>query len=423
MILTVGLALAIFIIIGVPISFSMGLAGLLYLWLLPDIPTMVIVQRFVKGADSFPLMAIPMFVLAGSLLNVGGVTRKLIKLASSLVGHIRGGLAQMNVISSMFFAGISGSSNADVAGPGRVLIDGMIEEGYEKEFSAAITASSSVMGPIIPPSTLFIIFGSISMVPVGDLFLGGAIPGILMGILMMAISYYLARKRNYPWHSSFSWKTMWVNVYQSWPTLFTPVIILGGILGGIFTPTEAGVVASAYAFILSAFVYKELKLKDIWIVVSDTVQATAMIMFLVATGLGLSWVLSREQVPKLLVDSITSLSGNTTIILLLVAFVLLVLGMFFSVTSNLIMMVPLLMPLVNILHIDPVHFGVITVLALAIGEVTPPVGAPMFLACKFAKVSIGDFARANMPFYIVLILTLLLVVLFPPLSLWLPSIS
>jgi tripartite ATP-independent transporter DctM subunit len=417
------LALAVFIIIGVPISFSLGLTGLIYFWMLPDVPTMIMIQRFVKGAESFPLMAIPMFVLAGSLLNVGGVTRRLISFASALVGHIRGGLAQINVLTSMFFAGITGSSNADVAGPGRVLIDGMIQQGYSRSFSAAVTASSSVMGPIIPPSTIFILFGSIAMVPVGDLFLGGAVPGIVMGILMMILCYYLAKKRNYPHYESFEWKRVFNSFVKSWPTLFAPVIILGGILGGVFTPTEAGVVASAYAFVLSKFVYRELKWKDLWFVLIDTVQSTAIVMFMVATGLGFSWILSRERIPQMVVEWLTSITDNPTLILLMIAAVLLILGMFFSVTANLIMMVPLLMPLVPLLNVDPVHFGVIVVLALVIGEVTPPVGAPMFLAIKFANVSIGQFARANMPFYLILVVTLLLVILIPELSLWLPSLD
>lgn len=414
--------LFLLIFVGVPIAFSLGVASLVYVAIIPDIPNEVLIQRFVRGPDSFELIAVPMFILAGAILNNCGATKRLVDFATAVIGHIRGGLAQTTILASMLFSGLSGSANADIAGIGKVLIKGMIDEGYEPDFAAAVTGSASCIGPIIPPSTTFILFGAIALVPIGDLLIAGAVPGILMGILMMIATAFIARKRNYPRHNHFSGQRLWETFKESWAVLLTPVIIIGGILSGIFTATEAGVVVALYSFILATFVYKEFKIKDIWKVIAETVYTTSMVVFLLSAGLAFSWVLTRERLPYYLIEYLGSVSHNPSVILLLLGFLMLLLGMFFSVTTNLIMIVPLIMPLVANLGVNPVHFGVITVLALTLGCVTPPVGAPMFIAAQFAGITIGEFARANIIYYIALILALVIVILVPEVSLWLPSL-
>lgn len=414
--------LFILIIIGVPIAYSLGAASIIYVALIPGIPNQVMVQRFVRGADSFELIAIPMYILAGSMLNATGATTRLVEFASALVGHVRGGMAQANIVGSMLFAGMSGSANADVAGIGRVEIKMMLDQGYDAPFSAAITASSACIGPIIPPSTTFIIYGAIAMVPIGDLLVAGAIPGVLMGLLMMIPTYFIAKKRNYPKTDNFSMALLLKTTRDSWAILLAPVIIVGGVLSGIFTATESGVVALFYAMFIGIFVYRSFNLKSLIEVLKDTVMSMSMVMFLLATGLAFSWVLSAERVPYILIDFVATLTNNPTILLLLIAVLFIILGMFFSVTTNLIMAVPVLMPLITKMGIDGVHFGVVCVLGLTIGCVTPPVGAPMYLACQFAGVTIGEFFKANKWYYVSLIATLILVILFPQISLFLPGL-
>lgn len=410
-----------FIMIGVPIAYSLGAAALIYVAQIDTIPNQVMIQRFVRGADSFELIAIPMFILAGSILNATGATRRLVTFASALVGNIQGGLAQANIIASMLFAGMSGSANADVAGIGRVLIKAMIDDGYDPDFAAAVTASSACVGPIIPPSTTFIVFGAIALVPIGDLLIAGALPGLLMGFLMMIPTYFIAKNRNYPRYGKFSRAKLWAATKESWLILLAPVIIIGGVLTGIFTATEAGVVGAFYATIIGVFVYKEIRLRDFADVLKDAVYSMSMVMFLLATGLAFSWVLSAERVPNMLVEWVGGLSNDPTLLLLLIGFLMLVLGMFFSVTTNLIMTVPILMPLVNAVGISGVQFGVVCVLGLTIGCVTPPVGAPMYLASQFAGISIGEFFRANKWYYFALVAAFIMVILFPQISLLLPS--
>lgn len=414
--------LFLIIIVGVPIAYSLGAASLLYVILIPSIPNEIMIQRFVRGPDSFELIAIPMFILAGSVMNITGATDRLVKFAQEAVGHITGGLAQANVLDSMLFAGMSGSANADVAGIGRLQIQAMMKAGYDPAFSAALTASSSCIGPIIPPSTTFIIYGAIAMVPIADLLLSGLVPGILMGVLMMIATYFICKKKNYPKNDSFSWKRFMESFKDSFAILMAPFIIVGGILSGLFTATEAGVVAAFYSLIVGVFVYKEFELKNLFLVLEDAVYSISMVMFLLSTGLAFSWVLSAERVPHMLIEWVTSISTNPTTILFMLGALFLVLGMFFSVSTNLIMTVPILMPLINSVGINGVHFGVITILALTIGCITPPVGAPMYMACQFAGVSLGEFFKANIWYLISLIFVLILVILFPQISLFVPTL-
>ena len=322
----------------------------------------------------------------------------------------------------MIFAGMSGSANADVAGIGRVLIKAQIDEGYDPEFSAAVTASSSCVGPLIPPSTTMIVYGAAAEVPIATLLIAGAIPGIIMGLLMMIPTYFISKARNYPMHESFSWKRLWDATKNSILILFAPIIIIGGTLSGLFTATEAGCVASFYALFVGVVAYKEIKLHNILNILKDTVHTIAMVMFLLACGLAFSWVLSMARVPVILVNFISSLNLHPTVFLLMCCVLFLLLGMFFSVTTNLIMVVPVLYPVVQSLGISGVQFGVLAVIGLTVGCVTPPVGAPMYLACNFANITIGQFFKANRWYYIALLISLVLVAVFPSLSTWLPSL-
>jgi len=412
----------VLIFLGVPIAFALGLGSLFYMWNVEGLPVMIFAQRMLRGADSYTLMAIPMFILAGSILNKGGITHRVIALTQTLIGHITGGLALMNVLVSMIFAGISGSANADAAGIGKILIPAMINEGYEPDFSAAITASSSCIGPLIPPSVLFILYGGIALVPIAGLFLAGAIPGIVLGLFQMSIAYVIAKKNKYPRYPLSTLKQIFKSITNSWTALVAPVIIVGGILSGVFTPTEAGGVAVIYSLVISIFLYKTIKIKDLLFVVSDAVISSAMVMFLISTGLTFTWMLSRERIPILVLKYISLIAHGPTEALFLMSILLLFLGMFFSVTANLIMMLPVLLPVAAAFEINPIQFGVFVVFTLLIGAVTPPVGLPMHIVCNISKISITEFVKANMPFYISFILTMVLIILFPQISLWLPGL-
>jgi C4-dicarboxylate transporter DctM subunit len=410
------------IFIGLPVAFALGLAALGYLLAVGDVPTMILIQRLVRGADSFTLMAIPMFILAGSILNVGGVTKRMIDLARVLVGHFTGALAQINILVSMLFAGVSGSSNADAAGIGKILIPAMIKEGYRPSFAAAVTASSSCVGPIIPPSVVFVILGGIAMIPIGDLFVAGAIPGFLMVSYMMIITYVIAKRNGYARHDRATFSELMLALKRGWLALVAPIIIVGGIIWGIVTATEAGVVAAFYSLFISACIFKEMTLRKLKFVIYDTVLSTSMVMFIVGTAMAFSWVLTRENIPEMLVSFIAKNATNQLVILAMINILCLVLGMFFSVTTNLVMMVPLLLPIVQSIGIHPVHFGVMISLNFMIGTVTPPVGIPMHMVCSIGNCSIGDFVKANTPYYVALLACLITVSMFPVLSLWLPRL-
>lgn len=411
------------IIIGVPIAYSLAGASLVYAQLIPEIANQVIVQRFVRGPDSYEMIAIPMFILAAAVMSMTGSTEGLQKFANAAVGHVRGGLAHANVLGSMIFAGMSGSANADVAGLGRLEINMMVNEGYDPAFAAATTGSSSCIGPIIPPSTTLIIYGAIAGAPIAQLLIAGTFPGILMGILMMGYIAVIGKKRNFPKHyDSFSAGRVTTSIKESWPVLLTPLIIIVGILTGIFTATEAGVVATVYAILISLIFYKSFKVRDFKKVLEDCACDISMVMFLMSTGLAFSWVLSSERIPILLIEVITSMNLSKNAMILMIGTLYIILGMFFSVTTNLIMTVPVLVPLVLSYDISLVQFGVITVLALTIGCVTPPVGAPMYLACQFAGCTIGEFTKANLGYYAALILALLASMYIPQLTLFLPGL-
>ena len=416
------LSLITLLFVGVPVAYSMGIVSVAYLVLEGGVPWAVVSQRMSQGADSFTLLAIPMFILAGSLMNTSGVTARLFRFANLLVGHLVGGLAHVNVVASVIFAGMSGSIVADVGGLGQIEIRAMKDRGFPLPFSAAVTAASAVIGPIIPPSILLIIYGGLSGASIGDLFIAGIVPGVLMAAYMMVAIYVIARRQNFPREQRASLPDVLRGARAAIPALLTPVIIVGGILTGIFTPTESAAVAAVYTFVLGGFVYRELTWAKLTRVFEEVFVTTSVIMFILAVGNMFSWVLIREQVGPRLVAFLSGLDVPTWSIFLLLVVAFIVLGSLMSASINLIIVVPLVLPLVTALGIDPVHFGIVAVLTLAMGTITPPVGLAMYTACAIAGISVTEFIRAVIPMFLALLACIVTLVFVPELVTFLPSL-
>ncbi len=407
---------------GMPVAFAMGVGSVAVLLVLGEVPLILIPNRLLAGVDSFLLLAVPFFLMAGSLMNTGGITRRLIDFAGTLVGHIRGGLSHVTVVTNMIMAGMSGSATADAAGTGAFLIPAMEQGGYPRAYAAVVTGAASTIGPIIPPSVPFVVFGAMAGVSVGRLFLGGAIPGILMGIYLMTACYLVAKRRDYGRARRATWPEVWTSFRRASLALLMPVIILGGILSGLFTPTEAAVVAAVYALLLGMFVYREIGLKDLPQLLLEVGINTAVVMFIVSTSTTIAWILAREQAGQALTQMALRVSDQPWVILLLVNLVILILGCFLELFVIMVIMVPVLMPLITTLGVDPVHFGVFFTLNLMIGLLTPPVGMVMYVVCAISRISIGEFARELPPFLVALVLALVCVTYLPGLVLWLPNL-
>jgi len=409
-------------VINVPIAWSMAIAATVYMALGPKVPLQGMVQRMIGGIDTFPLLAIPFFILAGNLMNTGGITDRLVRFARAMVGHITGGLAHVVVVSNMIMAGMSGSGVADAAGSGTILIPAMKKAGYSVPFSAAIVGAAGTIGPIIPPSIPFVVYGSIASVSIGRLLLGGAIPGILMGIMLMIFVYIIAKKRRYPSEPKASWGELLRAGLRAIPPLGMPVIIVGGIIAGIMTPTEAAVAGAAYAFVLGFFIYREITWAEIPKIVFESVIGTASIVIIMSAAQPFSWILTYELAPQKILSLFEHVEMSPWLILLIINGAMFVIGCFMETLSVMIMSVPLLLPLLNHAGVDLVHFGVFFVLNVMIGSITPPVGTIMYVVCGLNKVPIVEFAKEVWPFVIALVLSLLIVTYVPILSLWLPDL-
>jgi len=411
------------LVIGVPIGFSLLLASITFIVFSGDLNLMTMAaQRVYIGTSSFPLLAIPFFILAGLLMNTGGVSRRLFKFATCLVGHITGGLGHVNVLASMLFAGMSGSAVADAAGLGVIEIEAMRKEGFDDSFSAAITAASSTIGPIIPPSIPMVIFGGLTSVSVARLFLGGFIPGVLMGFSLMVVVYLIAKRRNYPVHKRAPFKERWFAFLDAIPALLLPAIIMGGILGGIFTPTEAAVVASIYAFILGTFFYKELKMKDLLEIIKNTMRSTAQVLLIIGSAALFGWLLAYQKVPDMIIRFAFDLTSNKYVILLLINIICLILGCFLEAMSILVLTIPVVLPLAKVYGIDLVHLGVLMTLNLMVGTVTPPVGVCLYPVMRIANVSMMQVLQEIWVYIVVLVAVLLLITYCPTLVTFLPNL-
>jgi tripartite ATP-independent transporter DctM subunit len=409
------------VVMGFPIVFSLAITSLLYLAVY-GIPVITMAQKMISGIDTYALLAVPFFILAGNLMNTGGVTRRLFRFASAMVGHIPGGLGHANVLASMIFAGMSGAAIADAGGLGTIEIKAMRDEGFDIGFSAAITAASSTIGPIIPPSIPMVIYASIASVSVGKLFLAGAVPGILMGLALMIMVYFVAKKRKYPVHAKFSFKEAGSSFIDGFLPLLTPVIILGGILGGIFSPTEAAIAASAWALILGMLVYKEIRFKDLVSIVMETIKTTSMVVYIISAAAIFGWLLGREQVPQSVAQLLFSISKDPNVILFIIIVFLLIIGCVMETTAALILLTPILVPPIIQLGIDPVHFGLVMVLDLMIGLLTPPVGVVLYITASVAKISFEEMSRVTAPYLIPLLIVLFISAFFPAVTMTLPNL-
>jgi len=408
--------------LNVPIAFAIIATSVSFLYV-TDVSLVMQIQRMVAATNNYPLLAVPLFILAGSLMNATGITQRLFAFTNALVGHIRGGLGHVNIVTSMLMAGISGSAIADCAATTKIFVPQMVAAGYKKSFSVAVTAASATIGPIIPPSIIFVVYAWLAGVSVGKLFLAGAVPGTLMGLYLMVAVLIISKKENYGRTGAvFSWRALFKSAKDAFLALLMPVIILGGILGGVFTATEAAGVAVFYALVVGTLVYRELRLSDISRILKELAVDTAAIMFIVAAAAPFGWILGLEQVPQLMVSFFTGISENPYVVLLVLNMFFLIIGTFMETTAIMIIMVPLMMPLIQTLGIDPVHFGVIISINLLIGTLTPPLGVLMFTTCGIARVSVADFVKAVWPFYISLIAVLASVTYFPRIVLWLPEL-
>ena len=419
MILIIGLFF--FFALNVPIAFSMILTSLLYLFI-KGIPLIAVVQQIAVGTDKYLLLAIPFFFLAGELMNAGGIMDRLVRLSKALVGHIPGGLGHVNVVESMIFAGMSGSAVSDVTAMGFIEIEMMRRMGYGSAFAAAITGASATIGPVIPPSIPFVIYGGITGVSVGKLFLGGIVPGVLMGLFLMIAVYIIAVKRGYERSPRVPLLGVLKEIFRSIPVLVLPLIIIGGILSGVFTPTEAAVVAAVYAFFLGTIALKATDIYEVFRLMFRVGVNTAKLMFIIAAATLFGWIMAREGAPLLMSETFLSISQNPYVLLFLINILLLILGCVMETTAILVILVPILTPLVQSLGIDLVHFGVVMTLNLMIGLLTPPVGMVMYAVISIAKVNVVEFTRECLPFMVALFAVLLLITYVPSLVLWIPNL-
>lgn len=409
--------------VGMPIVFSIGIVSISYIGLIGNLSLLITVpQRIVTGMDSFALIAIPLFLLSGNIMSKGETIEKLVNLALALVGHFRGGMVYVSVVTNMIMAGMSGSAAADASATGSIFVPIMTKRGYPRSFSAALIAAAATIGPIIPPSIPFVLIGSLANVSIGRLFLGGVIPGVLMGIYLMITGYIISKKRNYESARKFSIANLLRSLFPSLPALLLPFIIIGGIIGGVFTPTEAGIIASVYALAIEFIVYKKLKKKDLFTIFFETAVTSSQVMFIIGMANVLGWVLARMEIPTLLTELFLSFSQNPLIVLLIINIGFLIWGCFFGIVEAIILVMPILIPILGDLGIDPVHFGVLVTVNLMIGGLTPPFGVLMYLLCSIAEISMVEFQKECYPFVIALIIVLFIITYIPQTVLFIPNL-
>jgi tripartite ATP-independent transporter DctM subunit len=411
----------LFLLMGIPISLVLGMITVVYFFLngntalLDSTP-----MRLYSGLDNFGLLAIPLFMLAGELMNSGGITTRLVKFAKVFVGHVRGGLAYVTVIANMFLASILGSANAQAAMMSKIMVPEMEREGYNREFSSSLTLASSIIAPIIPPSMIFIIYGTLSGTSIGGLFMAGIVPGLIYGSAFISLIAYMGYKYNFPKSKRATGKEMWESTVKVLPALLVPFVIIFGILSGAFTATESAAVACVIAFLIGVFFYRELRWTSIPQILINTVISTATVTFLIAMANIFGWLIAFEQIPQVFADSMLSISENPFVFLLLVNIMLLIVGMLLDGIAALIILVPVFMPLVTSFDIDPIHFGVIICINLTIGLLTPPVGTGLFIVSSIAEVRFEKLVKSSAPFLVVAIAILFLITYLEDAVLWIP---
>ncbi len=409
------------IILGVPVALALAGSSAAFILLSGTVPDVVVIHRMVNGVDSFPLLAVPFFILAGNLMNTAGITNRIFDFAKACIGWMRGGLGHVNVGASVIFAGMSGAAVADAGGLGTIEIKAMRDAGYDPGFAVGVTAASSTIGPIVPPSLPMVIYGVMASASIGQLFAAGFIPGLLMAVSLMLMVAWYAHRRRYPRDAAFEIRRLGRTFTKAFLSLMTPVIIVGGILFGIFTPTEAAIAASAYAFVLGAVVYRTLTWRRLLRVSFDTIETTSVVLFIVAGASIFAWILTSNRVTEQFADILLTISENPVIILLMINLLLFIVGFFMETIAAITILVPVLLPILTKVGVDPVHFGVIMVLNLMIGLLTPPVGMVLYVLSRVSGVPFERCVSSTLPFLIPLVAVLLLVTFLPQLSLWLPT--
>jgi len=418
------ISLVALVLIGIPICYALGLTSIIAILFMGEPSLMrLIPQRVFSGVNMFPLMALPFFILAAEIMNKTKITDRLINFSNILVGHLHGGLAQVNVVVSILFAGLTGSALSDTAALGSILIPAMEKDGYDTGFSAAITAASSIIGPTIPPSIIMVLYGCIMQVSIAGLFAAGIVPGLAYGFLLMIINHFIAKKRNYPCgKNQFKFKKIALGFKDSILALVLPFIILGGILFGVFTPTEAGAIAVVYGLLLGFVVFRNIKFKTLIEIVYNTSKITAMVFLIISTASILSWFLASERVPQIIANFILGISSNKYVVLTLINFFMLFIGMFMDINAALIMLAPILAPVAIKVGVDPLHFGFIFVMALNIGMMTPPMGTCLYVACGIADIKVEEITKEIWPFIVAGIIMLFLISFIPAISMFLPKL-
>jgi tripartite ATP-independent transporter DctM subunit len=414
--------LALFML-GFPVVLAIGLPSIAYL-LLNDLPLQMVAQRTLYALDSFPLVAVPVFLFVGSLMNTAGISKHIYRFADTAVGRLPGGLAQVNIFGSLVFAGMSGSALADIGGIGRIEIDAMKSKGFNPAFASAVTSSSAIVGPIFPPSIPLILYGTVTGVSVIQLLLGGILPALLCVAALMLMTAWLSVRRGYPRADRWpGWSRLWADMLPALPALMAPIILIGGMLLGWFTPTEIAAVTVAYALLISSLFYRELTWAKLISAALETLRASSAILLIVAVAALFGWVLSVEQVPQAMTKVMLSISTEPWVLLLLVNVLLLVVGMFLDSTTAILVIAPIIAKPLMAAGVDPVHLGMVVIFNLMIGLLTPPMGLALFLVADIAKVRMQDVLREMLPFYVPLVATLLLITFVPAITLWLPRLA
>lgn len=408
----------LFLILTVPIGIALGMSGLVTALYSSNISLTFLSQGLVTSTDSFALMAVPFFILAGEIMGKGGISTRLFDLANVFVGRFTGGFAMAAVLTCMFFAAISGSGPATVAAIGGIMIPAMVSHGYDKKFATSVIVSAGSLGIIIPPSIPLVLYGVSGNQSIGDLFMGGILPGILLGLAMMIWVYIYSKKKNYTGtQETFTFKKMFVSLNRAKWSILIPIIILGGIYGGIFTPTEAAVIAVVYAAVVSLFFHKELALKDLPTIIKNAALNSVIILIIIGTANTFGTLLSMERIPQALADAFLSLSQNSFVLLMLMVVLLLVIGCFIDTSAAVIIFTPILLPMAIEIGVDPIHFGILMIVSLAVGFITPPLGVNLFVGSGISGLGMPVLARAVVPFFFVMLLSLVILLLIPQISL------
>lgn len=410
------------IAIGLPIAFGLGIAAVV-LAVISDIPLSILIEQSLRGVNNFPLLAIPFFILVGEVMSAGGIARRLMELAGALVGFIRGGLGQVAITGSMFFGGISGSAVADTAATGSMMIPSMKQQGYSAPHATAINTVSSVIGIIIPPSIPLILFGIVTETSISRLFIAGIVPGVMIGFALMVTTFIMASIEHAGQTRKFRLDLLWHAFKQAWLAMLLPVIVIGGIIGGVFTATEAAVAALLYSLFISLVVYREFQVRELWGMLVRTARLTGMVLLLLAFATVIAWFLTINMVPQTLVEQVRAITQDPFWLLMIVAGLLLLVGFVMDLTPAMVIMAPMLTPIVTSVGIDPVYFGVLMAFVLGIGLLTPPVGTCLYVGCGVGKVSMEQLVKAMLPYYAALLVVLVILIAFPGLVTWLPELT